>query len=130
MTDLTDGTRCSDCGELIDESMDTLEGRAPCKKCGSTNRVIGVSKKEAATARDGYGVKVKRPGERRPYVEDKAGPDYSRDLGKLVHREMFIDRDNDRYTERVADYESSETIHHCDQALSKHQGYGDAKFKK
>ena len=41
MTDLTDGTRCSDCGELIDESMDTPQGRAPCKKCGSTNRVIG-----------------------------------------------------------------------------------------
>ena len=74
-------------------------------------------------------MKVKRPGEKKPYIEDKSGPDYSRTLGKLVHREMIIDRDNDRYAERVTDYESGETIHHCDHALSEHRNHGDAKLK-
>jgi hypothetical protein len=130
MADYSDETRCSVCGELIDESMDTLEARAPCKKCGSTKWVLEVSQHSAAVARDGYGVKGMRPSERRPFIEDKSGPDYSWSLGKLVHREMVIDRDNDQYAERVTDYESGETIHHCDHALSDHQGRGDAKRKK
>jgi len=85
---------------------------------------------ETVVARDGFGVKAKRAGEKKPYIEEKAVPDYSRSLGKVVHREQIFDRDNDRYFEKVTDYETGEVIHHCDEPLSEHQGHGDARLKK
>jgi hypothetical protein len=49
---------------------------------------------------------------------------------KLVHREQIIDRDNDRYFERVTDYETGEVIHMNEEPLSKHVLRGTAKPKK
>ena len=64
------------------------------------------------TVRDGLGFKAKRPGARRPFIETKSVPSQSHRLGKLVHRETLIDRDNDYYRETVTDYETGEVIHH------------------
>jgi hypothetical protein len=76
------------------------------------------------------GIKAKRPGEKKPFVEAKNGPNHSHRLGKAVEHERLIDRDNDRYSERVTDYESGEIIHQADEPLSKHQGHGSAKKKQ
>ena len=85
---------------------------------------------EASTARDGIGFKAKRPGEGRPFIEDRAMPSYSFVKAKTVLREQIIDRDVDRYFERVTDYETGEVIHECDEALTKHRGHGSAKKSK
>ena len=126
----TDTIECAGCGAVINARGDTPGERMPCEKCGSTKRNHYVSISDSAVARDGIGVKAKRAGEKKPYIEDLAVPDYSRSLEKIVHRERVIDRDNDRYFEKITDYESGEVIHHCEEPLRQHQGHGNAKPKK
>jgi hypothetical protein len=126
----TDIIECANCSAEVSARGDTPEQRMPCEKCGSTKRNYHVSISESVVARDGVGVKAKRAGEKRPYIEDMAVPDYSRSLEKLVHRERVIDRDNDRYFEKISDYESGEVIHHCEEPLSQHQGHGNTNPKK
>jgi ribosomal protein S27AE len=123
----TDTIKCSDCGTIVDGCNDTPEQRTRCGKCGSTKRTHQCSITETVIARDGIGMKAKRTGEKKPYIEDLAKPDYSKSLDKLVYRERIIDRDNDQYYEKLTDYESGEVIHHCKEPLSQHQGHGAAK---
>ena len=120
---------CTDCGALIDTATDTPENRTPCTACGKIRRTFNMFIEEKIILRDGLGMKAKRPGESRPYVEDKAMPSFSHRLGKHVLREQVIDRDNNRYFEKVSDYESGEIIHHSEEPLSEHRGHGTAKEK-
>lgn len=129
MTTPLNSAECVNCGAEIDTSGDTSAHRAPCNKCGSNKRVHNLSIIEKLVLRDGFGVKAKRPGEKRPYVEDKAMPSYSHRLGKHVLHERLIDRDNDHYRETVKNYEPGEIIHHCEEPLSQHINHGSAKSK-
>jgi len=124
-----DQTVCSECGAVIDTTRDTPTARAPCPTCGGLRRTICDTVAETCVARAGIGIKVKRPGERRPHIEDSAMPSHSHGRGKVVHREQIIDRDNDRYFERVTDYETGEVIHHTDEPLSQHKGHGTEKAR-
>lgn len=72
-------------------------------------------------------VKAKRPGKKKAHVEVKSGPSHSHKRGKVVEHVRVLDRANDRYFEKVADYESGELIHYADEPLSKHHGHGSAK---
>ncbi len=121
---------CAYCGAEVDGRGDTSEHRVPCDKCGSTKRKYHVSVSTSVILRGGIGVKAKRVEEKKPYIEDLAVPDYSRSLEKVVHRERVIDRDNNRYFEKITDCESGELIHHSEGPLSQHQGHGNAKPKK
>ncbi len=126
----TNSVECSDCGTFIDISEDTADHRVPCEKCGGGKRTIHASIEEHAVARDGFEVKARRAGEKKPYIEDRGKPSYSRKLDKIVHHQRLIDRDNDIYRETVTDYESGEVIHNCEEPLTQHQGHGSAKIKK
>ena len=125
-----DRIECSDCGSIIDPRNDTPDTRVLCPNCGGSRRTIYVSITETVIARDGIGVTAKRPGDRRPYIEDRALPSYSHRLDKVVLREQVIDRENDRYFEKVTDYETGEVLHQNEEPLSQHRGYGSAKGKK
>ena len=125
-----DRTECSECGVEIDTNKDTESFRAPCTACGSEKRTMHCSVSETLIARDGIGLKTKRPNEKRPYIEDRSMPSYSYSREKLVHREMVIDRDNDKYYEKVTDYETGEIIYENQESLSAHQNHGSAKLKK
>lgn len=127
MNEKSDTIICSDCGALIDSSLDNSEFRASCTICGRNRRTYSASITESVIARDGIGVKAKRAGAKRPFVEDTSRPDFSRSLKKSVHLERVIDRDNDRYFEKVTDYETGEVVHHCEEPLSKHRGHGTDK---
>jgi hypothetical protein len=129
MTNTVETTECADCGALIAAEADALDMRRPCDVCGSTKRVHSVSIMETLVVRDGYRLKAKRPGQKKPYLEELSRPDYSHSRGKHVHRQRVIDRDNDQYFEKITDYENGEVIHHCEEPLSQHQGHGDAKRK-
>jgi len=126
----TDRTECAACGAAIDTSTDTPEVRTPCPACSGLIRTVHVSVHKVAHARDGIGVKAKRPGDKRPYFESRGVPAHSVSRQKLVHREQIIDRENDLYYERVTDYESGEVIHLSEEPLSEHVGHGTAKPKK
>ena len=124
---------CGDCGAPLKDALpsDDPTQRKPCASCGSTKRKDHVFNVGSVTPRGGLDMKAKRPGEKRPHIEGKVIPDHSRSRDKPVHREQIIDRDNDRYFERVTDYESGEVIHECEEPLSQHLGHGaDNKNKK
>jgi hypothetical protein len=129
MTKIEQTSKCADCGAPIDDEANAPDMHRPCIVCGSTKRVHSVSIMETLVARNGYCLKAKRPDQRKPYVEDLSMPDYSLSLGKHVHRQRVIDRDTDHYFEKITDCETGEVIHHCEEPLSQHQGYGDAKRK-
>jgi hypothetical protein len=119
--------KCAECGTPIDESRDPPEHRTPCANCGSTHRHLSVSVTIAAVAYDGLGVKGKRSDQKRPYFEEFSRPEYQRNLQKTVHRQRSIDRDQDKYAEKITDYDTGEIIHHCEEPLSHHRGHGSAK---
>ena len=126
----SDSAECSDCGQPLVSEATEAEVREPCPSCGSTRQTINVSIVESVVARDGLALKAKRPGQKKPYVETISMPSHSRRTGKVVHRERLIDRDNNRYEEKVTDYETGEIIHHQAEPLSEHVGHGSAKLKK
>ncbi|MEM3846154.1 MAG: hypothetical protein QXU98_10695, partial [Candidatus Parvarchaeota archaeon] len=42
--------------------------------------------------------------------------------GKWVKKERLIDRENNRYYEKIIDPETKEVIHKCDEPLTEHTG--------
>lgn len=51
-----------------------------------------------------------------------------RNRGDLpVRHERLIDRQNNRYFEKVVARETGEVVHQCDEALSDHKGHGSDK---
>lgn len=131
MTEFHVVTFCADCQSPLNTSEDTPERRAPCPKCGSTRQSHDLSADlEGSGARIGMGIKAKHLGQKKPHVELKIGPSHSHKLNKPVEHERLIDRANDRYFEKITDYELGEVIHHCEEPLSQHQGHGNAKPKK
>ena len=122
-------TECAKCGASVDLSNDTVDGRTPCNECGSTIRIHNAFILGTAVARDGIGIQARRPGEKRPYIEDRSFPEYWRDGQKFVQRSRVIDRDNYRYFEEVTDYESGEAMHRCEEPLRDHRGHGSAAPK-
>jgi hypothetical protein len=131
MTEFRVVTFCADCKNPLNTSEDTPETRAPCPKCGSTKRRHQLSAHiEGGGARIAMGLSAKHPGQKKPHVELKMGPSHSRQLDKPVEHERLIDRANDRYFEKVTNYESGELIHHADEPLSEHRGHGSAKKER
>jgi hypothetical protein len=74
-------------------------------------------------------IEAKGLGQKKPHVELKQGPSDSHKLRKPVERVYIIDRGNDRYFEKVTDYETGELIHHNEERLSEHIEHGSAKRK-
>lgn len=126
----TDTIECSDCGQALAQTPAEQEARNSCPNCGSTKRTFSVSIISSATARDGVGIKAKRPGQKKPYIESVSMPTQSTRTGRMVHHERLIDRDNNQYQEKVTDYETGEVIHHQVEPLTDHVGHGSARAKR
>lgn len=121
---------CADCNCPLETESDTPSYRVPCPECGSTRRNHDFSLQlTAGAAKVGMTIKAKSMGNTKPRVELKQGPSYSHSLKKPVELVRLIDRGNDRYFEKVTDYESGELIHHNEEPLSEHQGHGSARKK-
>jgi len=74
--------------------------------------------------------KKRNSASRKPLIEFKVGSELFRKFGKWVRKEMHIDRENNRYKEKVIDPLTQEVIHICDEPLSEHRGHGSAKYSK
>lgn len=123
-----DNTRisCADCGlDFPSEGMDGAPQR-PCSQCGSTKRHIAVSLSETVGVHDQMRLKQRRPGVRRPVRELTVGDDLYRKTGEWNHLERDIDRENDRYRERIINPRTGEVIREVDEPLSEHRGRGAA----
>jgi hypothetical protein len=69
-------------------------------------------------------------GRRKWFVETFSGADWSHRLQRFVRKQRTLDRDNDRYVEKVVDPETGEVLRDVEEPLSDHQGHGSAKAKQ
>jgi hypothetical protein len=123
------GTSCANCKN---ELPDDLPGqtRAPCPNCGSIARTYLDSLTDGIAAHDGHRAKAKRPSlpsAKKLRFDTYSGVEHSHKFGKLVRVHRTIDKDNDRYMEKVIDMQTGEILHECDEPLSQHTNHGTAK---
>ncbi|MGH7115721.1 MAG: hypothetical protein ACREE9_14665 [Stellaceae bacterium] len=117
--------KCEPCNALVVEEVDKGDPEhVICKSCGAKLSPIF----EPGTRMDG---KFWRDGLSRTKgllgrVRVAFEPQHSRG-GVLARLERFIDRNTDRYFEKVTMCDSGEIVHECDEPLSDHRGHGSAK---
>lgn len=80
--------------------------------------------RENIPMRDGVGHKEKRAGKGKPFREVFDYPATQRSTGAPTRHERLIDRDNDRYFERVVEEGTRRVLHKTDHLLSEHKGHG------
>jgi hypothetical protein len=127
---MTSTVSCSDCETLlIDESNQESE-RLPCLMCGSTRRNYCEYFQDVLPLHERIGLKVKRPGIKKPIHEQIVGADLTHLTGRVSEKVRIIDRLNDRYFERITDLEAGKILHQREEPLSHHYGRGTARFQE
>lgn len=123
--------KCADCKTIIDESFDTrVDERMQCPRCRSTTRLFCVALEASLQPHGKLHYKGKRGGKGKAFVEGIIGADWSYKLHCWLRLERVIDRDNDRYTEKLVNTNTSEVVHECYEPLSQHRGHGSAKPRR
>ena len=122
------GVTCSNCGTALDEPTGiAVEDRQRCPNCGSTQRANHQKIEDTGIEiHDQLVVKASHPDSRKPFLESKRGDELYRKTGEWNKLERTIDRENDRYTEKITDSDGN-TIIEQDEPLSEHRGHGSAK---
>jgi len=117
---------CGECGAALpaSEVTDPPWSRTSCPSCGSLARQASVLVHETTTVRDGVGYKAKHAGKRKPFREAFDYPETQRSTGAQTRHERLIDRDNDRFVERVIEEGAGRVLHETDHPLSEHKGHG------
>lgn len=119
---------CKECGFEIGEHTTETEKINKCPKCGSDNLSYLLCINDSLHMHESIRGKTnKMPGKKKPYQEFQHGVDYSKTLEKFVNKDRIIDRENDRYYEKVKDPDTGEVLHECHEKLSEHIGHGSAK---
>jgi predicted nucleic acid-binding Zn-ribbon protein len=117
----------ADCGWVFADFEEANKlPRQQCPKCGSTARHFSVHVSDSITIHEKLAVKAKRAGAKKPFLEGVSGEDLHRDSATCSKIERVIDRENDRYRERIVDAEGN-IVREVDEPLSEHRGRGSAK---
>src|SRR5665213_128619 len=121
---------CSNCQAPQDElpGLDVTL-RSPCPKCGGLSRTQCVSVAFGLGIHSLIGIKGKRDGKGKPFIEQKIGDDLHRDSGKWKNREMLVDHENDRYKEKIVDKETGQIDREVEEPLSQHRNRGSARLR-
>jgi hypothetical protein len=121
---------CGECGQPLNESSENpLKERIPCPNCGSKKRNVRVSTFGSLTVHRQLRIKGRRPGEKKPFIEQVCGDAFQRKSGVWMKLRRIIDRARDWYFEEVVDPRTGKIIHRTEEPLSKHQGHGSARKK-
>lgn len=125
-------TSCANCRVALPDDLPG-QARSPCPDCGSTSRSYLGSLSDGIVFHDGHRTKVKRPSlpsAKKLRADTYSGVEHSHKHGKLVRVHRTIDKDNDRYVEKVTDLHTGEILHECDEPLSEHINHGTAKYRR
>jgi hypothetical protein len=121
--------QCGECHLPLTEATNEPD-RQPSPGCGSTQRVFNRAVVETIPFNEMLGTKVNNPsfpGRGHIRIEQQAGDDFHRATSKWNKKERIIDRENDRYLEKITDAETGAVTRLCDEPLSHHVGHGSAK---
>ena len=121
---------CSNCGAPVPEP-GRIEDQKPCLSCGLTARTFAVTLTDKAEAYDSLATKARHGdvGKAKPYREAFMGFDFHRDSKGWRQVSRVVDREGDRYTERIVDA-AGNVVRDIDEPLSDHRGHGTAKRRK
>jgi predicted nucleic acid-binding Zn-ribbon protein len=125
------GVKCGDCGAILADGPEQVG--ASCPACGSSRRAYYVGVGETVEVHERLSAKAKDPGrtgKQKVRTESVSGDDLHRATGRWNKLDRSIDRENDRYRERIVDPQTGAVIRSVDEPLSKHQGHGSAKKGK
>ena len=105
-----------------------IQDQKPCPSCGSTARTFAVTLTDKAEAHDSLATKARYGdvGKVKPYREAFTGFDYHRDTREWRQVYRVVDREGDRYTERIMDA-AGNVVRDVDEPLSEHRGHGTAQ---
>jgi hypothetical protein len=119
--------QCTECAISVEEPT-RVEDRQRCPRCGSLARTFTVTLYDAAEVHDGIGLKARHGevGKVKPYLESFIGDDFHRDRQEWRHVSRVIDREHDRYIERITDA-AGNVVWRVDEPLRQHKGRGAAK---
>lgn len=130
MSIISDTVKCGKCGEELFEPINvSLENRIPCPQCGSLSRSFFITINETLHLREKMGMKGKRSGRGKPFIETVSGDDLHRKTEKWNLIARTIDRENNLYSETITDPDTGTIIHKCIEPLSEHWNHGSAKKK-
>ena len=128
---MSTSVRCGNCKTILNEDPSIQPNlRTPCHSCGSMARIYDCAITEKIGIAVRMGMKAKRQGKGKPFIEQVTEADIQRITNKHMHLDRVINRENDLYKEVVTDPKTGEIIHQCEEPLSKHQGHGSAKRNK
>ena len=102
----------------------------PCPECGARVRRIELKVSERLEFHDGLAGVLKDPAlpsRKRDRIRFFSGDDRRHAQGDWVEKERVIDRNNNRYYDRVVDKATGEVIHQTEEPLSEHKGHGSDK---
>jgi hypothetical protein len=118
---------CSRCGASVPE-LGRIDDQKPCPSCGSTAQTFAVTLTDKAEVHDSLGTKARHGdiGKVKPHRETFTGFDYHRDSKEWRQVSRVVDREGDRYTERIVDA-AGNVVRDVDEPLSEHRGHGTAK---
>lgn len=121
--------QCGNCESPVLEDRNEPD-RQPCPECGSTRRIFNLAVADTIQFKQMLGMKISNPsfgGKGHVRVEQLAGDELHRKTRRWFKKERVIDRQNDRYYEKITDPETGQVIHHCDEPLTQHFGHGTAR---
>lgn len=120
--------QCSQCEAPVEEPSQ-VEDREPCPFCGSLARTFSMTVSDSIRLRESLALKVRRAGQRRPYVESKHGDDYYRATDEWRTVDRVINREADHYYEHIVS-ERGDVVRHVEEPLGQHRGHGSAKGRR
>lgn len=135
MTVSQDAAHCSGCGTILSDAYcGPYPDRLPCPVCGAAERTFNVSVEESITVSetlDMLGVRAGMSKTKGWFIRSRTVTVLQRNRGgAAAQHERVLDREADRYFERVTILETGEIVHLCDEPLSQHRGHGSDKAKQ
>lgn len=130
---ISESNNCAKCGASLPTAWLSAPGSVhPCPSCGSHTRNIHLTVHEEISFKEWVDLKHKNPNlssRQKLRTHINIGDELSMSTGRWVKKERVIDKDSNRYFERVIDPVTGELIHYKKEPLSKHKGHGYAKSK-
>jgi hypothetical protein len=120
--------KCGECEAVLAEVPNGAH--EPCPRCGSKKRTHFVGVSESIEVHERLSGKVKdvqKAGKNKTRAEFVTGDDLHRASRRWNKLDREIDRENDRYREKIVDPQTGAVIRSVDEPLSEHQGHGSAK---
>lgn len=126
---ITKTCKCALCSH--EKKLSIEQDSSPCSyRKKQTPNCLEVNVSETIKLHDSFKLRKYIPKIKDWVVERIGGWFPSRDYKGGVNKTRGVDRENDKYDEHVAVYETGEELKNVKEKLSNHQGHGSAKFKK